>query len=178
MRIAEPTPKRLLADDTFMVLRNTTVLHRMASAIYKFFSRETLRTIRQTEIRSNTNIQREIHALVSLFSRCTDTSVRIEFGNWPKSFRPEINSFLLSFVKESLTNAVKHGMATSIQILCSMNKHHLSITVEDNGIGLQNNEIRYGIGLQSIAETVSQLNGEVKMASHGKGFCIHVQLPI
>lgn len=140
--------------------------------------RETLRTIRQTEIRSNTNIQREIHALVSLFSRCTDTSVRIEFGNWPKSFRPEINSFLLSFVKESLTNAVKHGMATSIQILCSMNKHHLSITVEDNGIGLQNNEIRYGIGLQSIAETVSQLNGEVKMASHGKGFCIHVQLPI
>lgn len=140
--------------------------------------RETLRTIRQSESRSNANIQREIHALAILFSRCTGTSVHIEFGNWPKHFRPEVDSFLLSFVKEGLTNALKHGMATSIQILCSVNKQHLRITIEDNGIGLQSNEIRYGIGLQSIAETVAHLGGEVKIASHEKGFCIHVQLPV
>lgn len=69
-------------------------------------------------------------------------------------------------------------MATSIQILCSVNKQHLRITIEDNGIGLQSNEIRYGIGLQSIAESVAHLGGEVKIASHEKGFCIHVQLPV
>lgn len=140
--------------------------------------REILRTIRQSQSRSSTNIQREIHALASLFSRCTGTSVRVEFGNWPKNFCPEVDSFLLSFVKESLTNALKHGMATSIQILCSVNKQHLRITIEDNGIGLQSNEIRYGIGLQSIAESVAHLGGEVKIASHEKGFCIHVQLPV
>ena len=87
-------------------------------------------------------------------------------------------NFQEKFVKEGLTNALKHGMATSIQILCSVSKQHLRITIEDNGIGLQSNEIRYGIGLQSIAETVAHLGGEVKIASHEKGFCIHVQLPV
>ena len=140
--------------------------------------REALRSMRQTEEQPNMLIQKEIHALACLFSRCTGTTVKIEFGNWPKSFTPAINSFLLSFVKESLTNALKHGMATNIQIICGISEKKISITVQDNGSGLSDKTIHYGIGLQSIAEAAAQLGGKMKVIAQNEGFWIRVQLPI
>lgn len=140
--------------------------------------RETLRSVRQKEEQSEISIQRELHALACLFSRCTGTVVRIEFGNWPRNFTPAIDRFLLDFVKESLTNAIKHGMATEIQMSCTLVKREISIAVQDNGVGVIDEPIRYGIGLQSIAENVAQLGGEMKVIPGEKGFGIRVQLPV
>ena len=85
---------------------------------------------------------------------------------------------MLSFVKESLTNAIKHGMATDIQITCILLRQKISITVQDNGIGVSDEAIHYGIGLQSIAENAAQLGGNMKVISREKGFGIRVQLPV
>ena len=140
--------------------------------------RETLRSVRHKEEHSELPIKNELHALACLFSRCTGTVVRTEFGNWPRNFTPAIDSFLLSFVKESLTNAIKHGMATDIQITCILLRQKISITVQDNGIGVSDEAIHYGIGLQSIAENAAQLGGNMKVISREKGFGIRVQLPV
>ncbi len=138
--------------------------------------RHTLRVIRQAD-RPAAWIQKEMNDLIRLFSRCTGASVSIEYGNWPRSFSPQIDSFLLSFVKETLTNALKHGMAASIRITCWLGKRELSMTVQDNGTGCRD-AIRFGIGLQSIQESVARLGGELSAASREDGFRVRIQLPL
>lgn len=134
-----------------------------------------LHTIRTDQPR--VHIQKEMNDLIRLFSRCTGTSVSIEYGNWPRSFSPSIDAFLLSFVKEMLTNALKHGMATSIRITCWLGKDVLSVTVHDNGTGHQG-DIRFGIGLQSIQDSVTKLRGELNIRSQEHGFLVRIQLPL
>lgn len=135
-----------------------------------------LRAIRKPD-QSKVHIQKEMNDLIRLFSRCTGTSVSIEYGNWPRSFSPSIDSFLLSFVKEMLTNALKHGMATSIRITCWLGRDDLSMTVRDNGTGHQG-DIRFGIGLQGILDSVTKLGGELSVQSQECGFLVRIQIPL
>lgn len=135
-----------------------------------------LRTIRQTE-QPSIHIQKETNDLIRLFSRCTGTQVTIEYGNWPQSFSPPIDSFLLSFVKEMLTNALKHGMASRIRITCWLGNHDLSMTVQDNGMGHQG-DIDFGIGLQSIYDAAIKLKGKLNVQPQAHGFLVRIQLPL
>lgn len=137
--------------------------------------RNTLRAIRDAE-QPKVHIRRDLNELIRLFSRCTGTHVTLEYGNWPAGFTPQIDAFLLSFVKETLTNALKHGMADTIQITCRVSKDELSMTVKDNGTG-HTGPLQFGIGLQSIQSVALQFGGSVKASPHEDGFAVRVRLP-
>lgn len=134
-----------------------------------------LRKLRRSDENSIVKLQRDLKELASLFSRCTGTSVIIDYGNWPRSFTPRIDSFFLSFMKETITNAVKHGMATAVHITCWQEKHVVTMTVEDNGLGAQG-AIIHGIGIQSIQDDLQQLDGRMEIHS-SNGFFIRVLIP-
>lgn len=137
--------------------------------------RQLLRTIRSTE-RPMISIRTEMSSLIKLFSRCTGTSVYVEYGNWPKRFEPALSSFLLSFVKETLTNSIKHGMATKIYISCWQGKRELSMTVQDNGCS-DLCDIHYGIGLQNIQESLEQFHGKLSANHLDNGFMVRIKMP-
>lgn len=137
--------------------------------------RNMLREMRLAQKNSSLSLQRDLAELGCLFSRCTGTVVALEYGNWPHSFSPQLDSFFLSFLKESLTNAVKHGMATTVRVTCWYDGRVASMSIEDNGVGLQG-ALTLGIGLQSMREILAKLGGHMEI-SPGAGFTLRVEIP-
>lgn len=78
--------------------------------------------------------------------------------------------------KELITNALKHGQASSIFIGLDFNHHELKLKVIDNGIGCD--AVDEGNGLKGIKERLKELNGHLEYASSvNEGFVSKVIIP-
>ena len=122
------------------------------------------------------SLQNEIHKLGSAFSRATEVKIDFNYGNWPKTISENIDSLYLSFIQESLTNALKHGHATSISISCLINNNSYFMSVTDNGRGATL-PIKKGIGITALEDVVSLYSGSVILKSDRAGFSIQVSIP-
>jgi len=88
---------------------------------------------------------------------------------------------LLRIGLEALTNALKHGRATRIDIELSFTPHSTSLVVTDDGQGLESAERVSGgahFGLQGIRERVDKLGGVLDVdSSPGAGTRLSVTIP-
>jgi signal transduction histidine kinase len=85
------------------------------------------------------------------------TEYNTEFKNYSINGHDRKNLFFC--VKEILNNAQKHSNATTIYIAIDVsNKKQLSITIQDNGIGLSNAKL-FGNGMTNIKKRIAILNG-------------------
>ncbi|QQO10695.1 sensor histidine kinase [Breznakiella homolactica] len=138
--------------------------------------RHILRNIRDNGP-SRLSLQNEIHDTGRSFQKATGTSVTIDYGNWPKTLSPKLDSFFISFIQEALTNAVKHGNSTAINIQCWRTDTDISMKITDNGKGAEL-PIERGIGIASIEDYIRQVSGTVRIRNHGLGFEISVIIPL
>lgn len=76
---------------------------------------------------------------------------------------------ILRIFQEVLTNIIKHAHATRIQVSTSHDEHHVTVTVEDNGIGFEppaaapaTAPISRGKGLGNLLRRAGQLQGEAR----------------
>jgi signal transduction histidine kinase len=122
------------------------------------------------------SLQNELFEIGESFKKVTDVGLDIEFGNWPISFSEALDAFFKSFMQEALTNALKHGNATGITIICWMTDTHVIMSVANNGEGV-NAPIVKGIGISSIEDFVSKKNGTITIQSSNHGFKISVSIP-
>jgi signal transduction histidine kinase len=80
-----------------------------------------------------------------------------------------VDSFELSvyrIVQELLNNIVKHSRASEAIVQITSQQQFLSITIEDNGIGLSNDhQQKDGIGLKSLQTRVKAMNGKIEFDS-------------
>lgn len=84
-------------------------------------------------------------------------------------------------VQELVSNAIKHANASKITVDCSLNQNLFLITIEDNGIGFDVNQLQNikGIGLKSIKNRVELLEGRMDLISNpNEGTCINIELYI
>jgi signal transduction histidine kinase len=137
--------------------------------------RHILRETREYE-NPNLGLQHELFKIAELFKKATGVVVNMEYGNWPKTFGSELDMFFISFLQESLTNALKHGHATIIDMICWSRKDEVMILVKDNGRGADN-PIEMGIGIAGIVEFVEKLSGRVEVSSDYTGFMIRITIP-
>ena len=72
-------------------------------------------------------------------------------------------------IQELLQNSIKHAQATQATVEVVENENHVSITVEDNGIGISENKNEPGKGLSSIRAKVTYLNGQMEISSAVEG---------
>ena len=80
---------------------------------------------------------------------------------------------------ELVNNAIKHAKADHIDILLVQENERVTLTVSDNGQGLDAEKRSNGAGLVNIAERVSHCHGTLDVASSGdKGTEINIILPI
>ena len=122
-------------------------------------------------------LQNELHEIARLFSHATSIQVRMSYGNWKKTYGHKLDSFFISFLQESFTNALKHGGSTVVEMSCWETERNIIINVQDNGKG-GTQILQYGIGLQSIQEFVQSCDGCVTITPGPKGFCIRVTIPL
>jgi signal transduction histidine kinase len=123
------------------------------------------------------SIQNEIFTILDSFQKATDVKIDINYDSWPKTFSAAIDSFFISFMQESLTNAVKHGHAGIISVQCWQNTECFGMTVSDNGGGARL-PVKKGIGITAMEDVAGELGGEVVIKSDKNGFTITVTVPV
>ena len=78
---------------------------------------------------------------------------------------------------EAITNAAKHGNATSCEVRLSFDGA-LELEVRDDGDGLPV-AVRAGVGMSSMRERASELGGTCSIANaEGGGTVVHARLPV
>lgn len=88
----------------------------------------------------------------------------------------ELKSIIYTTIKESLTNSIKHGKSTEIDIVLNVS-YEIRLEIKDNGIGCKN--IVKGNGLMGIENRIYKINGHVEYnTEEGKGFEIRAIIPI
>jgi len=86
---------------------------------------------------------------------------------------PAIEQHVLRIAREAVTNAVRHGHASRIQMELSYDAKSVSVKVSDNGCGFDSTEIgrdREGHwGLSLVRERTQQIGGRVHIISAPNG---------
>lgn len=78
-------------------------------------------------------------------------------------------------VQESVTNAIRHGHATEIDVSLSCQERCMTIVVQDNGIGCA--KIEQGFGLRHMRERLRLLGGSLRVNGEN-GFRIEASIPL
>lgn len=127
----------------------------------------------------NTALIKVMSAHCSSFTRSTGISIDI---SCPDDFPALSNIYevtLYRFVQEGLTNAAKHGKASSVWINLDASGDEINISLEDDGLGFDPMSLLPGLGIKGIQERFMMLKGSSEIeSSPGKGTKIFGSLPI
>jgi signal transduction histidine kinase len=115
--------------------------------------------------------------LPSLTERLGQAGVRVDTAIEPGELSHTVDRSAYRIVQEALTNAVKHGRATTASVRVRRDGGELYIEVDDDGAGAPEG-YSAGRGLLGIAERATVLGGQV---THGPGpaggFRVRATLP-
>ena len=118
-------------------------------------------------------------SLTKAILRLQNPSINLEFVSQGNSY--ELNTALTETIfricQESVTNAIKHGKASQINIFLRFYPTKVELYIIDNGIGCK--KIVKNYGLTGMESRVKELSGEISFGSDGnKGFHVYVSFDI
>ncbi len=103
-------------------------------------------------------------------------SLKLDFFSYGDTSRlePSFALVLYRIVQELVQNVVKHASATQLTVMLTLIHEQISITVEDDGTGIQHAPSA-GVGLVSMKRRVQELGGEMIIETGAAaGTCISV----
>lgn len=107
------------------------------------------------------------------------TSIYFEIIGTPVKLKASLELALYRIVQELVQNIIKHARATEAFIQVSFFESELTITVEDNGVGMDINASGKGIGIKNIYDRVKAINGKIFIeSSNTKGTAIYINLDL
>ena len=97
-----------------------------------------------------------------------------------------ISLTLLRIIQESCSNSVKHGHATSIDVILEYSEDKIILTIQDNGEGFDTSLVpetirkdNSGFGISMMKERVFLLSGKIDIKSKkGNGCITQVEIPV
>jgi signal transduction histidine kinase len=100
-----------------------------------------------------------------------DFDLEFEEGRAPSRHTPELESTLYRVTQEGLNNVVKHAEADEARIAITENNGQVSVTIEDDGRGIADNDNRAdgGFGLLGMRERVALAGGEMEVGPGSRG---------
>ena len=137
-----------------------------------------LRTLRQAEIPDKNllrefveNLPQDLRQIKSEYSAEQEMRIMVEMfkgigvetvvqGDLPKD---KIQAkFFVNIITESITNAVRHGFATEIEIICINNDNEWVLEISNLGI-LPDSPIVEGGGISNIRRRLSEIGGKLEL---------------
>ncbi len=117
-----------------------------------------------------------IEELVRNFTKITSIKVNLRVSKKKYNLNADQCAVLYRVVQEFMTNSVKHGHASLININVTFNENEVYINLKDNGVGCSN--INKSFGLQGIQERIKSVKGQVALYSEkNKGFELIATIP-
>lgn len=178
----------IMTTDASLVLMDTAPQEakkqmRLANEVARDGLNDVRRSIRA--LRPDTPETRDLaEALESMLERfCLTSSAQVNYRQRAGElhFASDEENTIYRVIQESLTNAVRHGKASRIDVTLERQDGILVIDVRDNGIGLQP-EAEEGFGLRHIRERIDMLHGTLRFGSRPEGepggFYLTATLPL
>jgi PAS domain S-box-containing protein len=126
-------------------------------------------------------LQIALEALVAQTAQLFGIACRLD-GSIPDDLLPLSAALhLYRIAQESLTNAVKHGQATSVVIQLEMTSEHLCMRVQDNGTGMPQDVPPGGMGRRNMQTRAALLDATLSIGSTEAGgtqVTLHMPLSI
>jgi signal transduction histidine kinase/ligand-binding sensor domain-containing protein len=101
-------------------------------------------------------------------------------GTRPEFCALEVEPELYQIAREAVTNAIRHGQATRIDIAVAYDSSHVSVTVKDDGCGFEPNGAAVArsdephFGLDTMRERAEKIGGSLRVESApGEGTTVH-----
>lgn len=116
-----------------------------------------------------------IENMIEEFTSVSDLTISLDYRLDKVDFGNTKEDILFRVIQESVTNAVRHGDATHIDISLYIEDNSLYLKIQDNGQGCE--EIHYGFGLKQMKERLGMINGKVAYDGH-HGFLTIVTIPL
>ena len=91
----------------------------------------------------------------------------------------DIRRGLLSAVRESLSNIIRHSGASEVNVALSIteNGNCIQLIIKDNGFGFNTDSIVPGDGLRNISDRMSELGGMANW-SFDRGTAVEINLDL
>jgi signal transduction histidine kinase len=147
------------------------------------FVRQTLpKSDAGTELVLSRDLQRVISQLGELWECTTSFSVDPQDARVPA----KLGAHLSLMLAEAISNAVRHGRASTVQIGMRKTNEHLAIEIQDNGHGITGADRKYDgkepadavLGPVSLRGRVVELGGSLDIRSSPRGTELHIRVPL
>ncbi len=131
-------------------------------------------------------------ALATLAHDMAQETIEIEFQYAPTANFPllqqRLETAIYRIAQEALSNACRHAKPTRIELTLEIEDNELCLTVQDDGVGFQPDEVTRQaasasgsghFGLIGISERARLLGGELCIQSEvGAGTCLFICVPL
>ncbi len=96
------------------------------------------------------------------------------------SYGEVVDQTVFRIVQESLSNAMRHGKPSRVEITVSREEGGIAILVRDNGSGFQKQESASGFGIAGMRERVAAFDGSLNVTARedGDGVEVSAWLPV
>lgn len=96
-----------------------------------------------------------------------------------KRYKESIEVVLYRICCELINNTQRHAFASKIAISLTDDNKNIELKYEDNGVGFDSSNEKYGMGLTNIVSRVKALHGTIELiSSPQKGFNAYIALPL
>lgn len=133
---------------------------------------------------SDLGLNLTIEQFAKQLSANNDIEVKFKHNDEVKNVKPIIKTTIFRIIKEACQNVIKHADANLIEINICYSNNYIEVTIEDNGIGFDINDIdddnyKSNFGLSIMKKRIALLSGTLQIQSKkGKGTRINVNVPI
>ncbi len=115
--------------------------------------------------------------LINNFYLISNIKINYNYNEYMESLNPVFKTAIYKTIQEAVTNSMKHGGATEINIKTAVTKENVQLVITDNGKGCD--QIVMSNGLKGIENRTSLLGGTTNCFSENHlGFAITISIPI
>ena len=123
---------------------------------------------------NHTTLEQNIRDMISKTEKATGIYIGF-FSHIQLHFEEDEENAIFRIIQESVTNAIRHGEATKIEIVISKESDNLEIIISDNGRGCES--FTEGFGITHMKERINLLHGSIDFISHN-GFTVKAVIPL
>ena len=124
------------------------------------------------------SLRRELADLVGQLSAPYRARVDLDVSCPPDLVPAAIADELVATVKESLSNALRHGNATKVEIRVGCGQSQVVMSVADDGGGFDPDQTTQGMGLANMAERVADCGGSFRVDTDAGGTVVRATFPL
>lgn len=162
------------------LVKNNKDLYELVDELREFVKnsfnevRNAISKLKPTDYKNYQNLFK-IAELTKNFAKLTNTDVKLTISKNTWNLSSLQSESLYRVIQEGLSNAIRHGKCSKIDIFITFNPSELILNIKDNGLGCS--KIVKGNGLNSISERIIELNGKVVFSNCNDGFLIRASFP-